>query len=150
MDDLFLYKFVIYSKKDKEILVNIDSNCISLPSYKPITSHVAVTNHINRYLESEYNIKTNVLKCYLQKDGQRVYLVELLKGYKLTSSNTRWLQITSSNQLDGFSDWEKEILKEWLNTSTQNVLPWFKFGWKKEMETWLKKYYQIILLALSR
>ncbi|MBU9711715.1 phosphotransferase [Evansella tamaricis] len=138
MNSELLYKFIIYSEKDNAILVSIDSNSISLPSYESIISHVAVTDHINRYLEKEYNIKTNVIKCYLEKDKQRVYVVELLWRDKLLSSNTRWLHITNSKQLNEFSSWEKEILKNWLSTLNQSVIPWFKLGWRQEMETWLK------------
>ncbi|MDE5413307.1 phosphotransferase [Alkalihalobacterium chitinilyticum] len=138
MGNGLLYKFIIYSKEDHAILVIADKNGISLPSYKPIISHVAVTNHINRYLEKEYNIKTNVLKCFSQKGEQRVYIIELLRRDTLVSSKTRWLQITDINQFDGFSRWENEILQEWLSPSNETLFPWFMIGWRNKMEMWLE------------
>ncbi|PSL43248.1 phosphotransferase family enzyme [Salsuginibacillus halophilus] len=135
LDHELLHTFIIYAEKDEAILVDVDSIAISLPSYRAKASHIAVTNHINRYLENEYNIKTNVIKCHYENEKQRVFVVELIQEKGLLPSKAKWLH----NHLDKLSDGEKKILKSWRSASRQVSLPWFKFGWRNRMEAWLEK-----------
>ncbi|MDQ0157463.1 phosphotransferase [Robertmurraya andreesenii] len=139
MEINWCYKFIVYSKQEQKLLLSSSSERLSLPYFQPSIQHVAVSNHINEYFEKEFQVKTNVLKCFLQMDRVRIYVVEVLEGSPLLSSNALWLQLSNFNQCKELNDTDRSILEIWLSASLSSAFPWFEFGWRRKMEEWVQK-----------
>ncbi|GEL78020.1 aminoglycoside phosphotransferase family protein [Tenuibacillus multivorans] len=127
------YKLIVMNNTNEILL-----DSVSLPTYSPEVSHVAVINHINDYLNKNYNIKTNVLRCLKQEKNVRSYEVEVVESCSVT--NATW--VDSTEALRYLNDLDQSLLSEWLSNSEEPVVPWFKPGWREEMEQWIKNVLQ--------
>lgn len=130
------YKCIVFIKDRYEILLHKSKfNELSLPSYEPVTCHVAVTNHINDFLYKNYGIKTNVLRAYKQIENIRIYEVEFIEEVTESfTTNYIWLDILRDPNYDYLNNQDQKILKCWLLDPTPAFLPWFKAGWRGGME----------------
>jgi hypothetical protein len=139
MMENWIYKFIVFSGTKNKILLSHDGNGMVLPTYKSSITHVAVTRHINEHFEKNYQLKTNVLRCYRQTNNVRTYELEVLEERSLLSSETSWVVISDLNVLNELSNDDKSLLKDWLSSSKSPAIPWFKVGWREEMEKWVKR-----------
>ncbi|WP_020007884.1 hypothetical protein [Salinicoccus albus] len=133
-----LYQFIVYAKKENLMLFDVSGEEWNFPHFYALPFHIADIKKINEYFNKQYNLFTNVLKCWKKEDSRLIYEVEVLDTDHLPAYKySDWAAPSSANIFNAISVKEKWILQQWKEGSDYQM-PWFQYGFREKTEEWVE------------
>lgn len=133
-----LYQFIVYSNTENLMLFDSYNGSLFFPHFHSVSFHIADTEPINEHFSNKYQLNTNVLKCWYKDDSQIVYEVEVLdEKILMGKKESIWLSPYSPESLSLLTRHDKWIIKKW-GEHEPRLMPWFQYGFRKEIEKWIK------------
>ncbi|UJL46072.1 aminoglycoside phosphotransferase family protein [Virgibacillus sp. NKC19-16] len=80
----------------------------------------------------------NVLRCYYQDEGIRIYEIEALDN-PIENERVVWFDLHSIELLEAIHPNERKEILDWLSKGGSRNFAWFQLGWRREMEAWVEK-----------